>query len=45
MDLRPRVFQTVRDRGWAVRDLTLRRHSLEDIFVHLTRTDSEEDFL
>jgi ABC-2 type transport system ATP-binding protein len=45
IDLRPRIFQTVRDRGWAVRDLTLRRHSLEDIFVHLTRPDKEEDSL
>jgi ABC-2 type transport system ATP-binding protein len=45
IDLRPLVFQTARDRGWEVRDLTLRRHSLEDIFVHLTRPDKEEDLL
>ncbi len=43
IDLRPRIFQTARDRGWEVRDLTLRRHSLEDIFVHLTRPDKEQD--
>jgi ABC-2 type transport system ATP-binding protein len=45
IDLRPLVFKTARDRGWEVRDLTLRRHSLEDIFVHLTRPDKEEDLL
>jgi ABC-2 type transport system ATP-binding protein len=45
VDLRPRIYETVRDRGWAVRDLTLRRHSLEDIFVHLTGSDKEEDLL
>ena len=42
-DLRPRVFQVVSQRGWSLRELTLSRHSLEDIFVHMTRTNKEEE--
>lgn len=42
VDLRPRVFDLVRDRGWRLRELTHSRHSLEDIFMHVTRTDPEE---
>jgi len=44
-DLRPRVFQVVSQRGWSLRELTLSRHSLEDIFVHMTRTNKEEEGL
>ncbi|MEO8426147.1 MAG: ATP-binding cassette domain-containing protein [Verrucomicrobiota bacterium] len=44
-DLRPRVFQVVCQRGWGLRELTLSRHSLEDIFVHMTRTNKEEEGL
>jgi ABC-2 type transport system ATP-binding protein len=44
-DLRPRVFQVVCERGWSLRELTLSRHSLEDIFVHMTRTNKEEEGL
>jgi ABC-2 type transport system ATP-binding protein len=36
-DLRPVVFDIVRQQGWALRELTRSRHSLEDIFIHLTR--------
>jgi len=36
-DLRPVVFEIVRQQGWALRELTRSRHSLEDIFIHLTR--------
>jgi ABC-2 type transport system ATP-binding protein len=36
-DLRPVVFEVVRQQGWALRELTRSRHSLEDIFIHLTR--------
>ncbi|MBX3744902.1 MAG: ATP-binding cassette domain-containing protein [Verrucomicrobiae bacterium] len=38
-DLRERVFDEVRSRGWRLRELTFTRHSLEDIFVHLTRSE------
>src|SRR5581483_11329631 len=37
MDLRPLVFALVRERGWGLRELTRYRHSLEDIYVQLTR--------
>jgi ABC-2 type transport system ATP-binding protein len=43
LDLRPLVFQQVRDRGWALRELSRAHHSLEDIFVHITRPDGEEE--
>lgn len=36
-DLRPLVFEQVRLHGWPLRELTRSRHSLEDIFVHLTK--------
>ena len=41
-DLRPLVFEQVRQNGWTLRELTRSRHSLEDIFVHLTRGRKEE---
>jgi len=43
LDLRPLVFEKVRARGWALRDLSRAHHSLEDIFVHITRPDGEEE--
>jgi ABC-2 type transport system ATP-binding protein len=43
LDLRPTVFDLVRDRGWRLRELSRSRHSLEDIFVRVTRPDREED--
>jgi ABC-2 type transport system ATP-binding protein len=42
MDLRPQVFALVQKNGWRLRELTRSRHSLEDIFVRLTRADQEE---
>jgi ABC-2 type transport system ATP-binding protein len=42
-DLRPQIFSLVRDRGWKLRELTHSRHSLEDIFVRVTRADGEEE--
>jgi ABC-2 type transport system ATP-binding protein len=42
LDLRPLVFEQVRIRGWNLRELSRARHSLEDIFVHITRNDREE---
>ncbi len=43
LDLRPLVFEQVRTRGWTLRELSRAQHSLEDIFVHLTRSDREEE--
>jgi len=42
LDLRPRIFEVVRQRGWALRELTRNRHSLEDIYVQVTHPDEEE---
>jgi ABC-2 type transport system ATP-binding protein len=43
LDLRPLVFEQVRARGWGLRELSRAHHSLEDIFVHITRPDREEE--
>lgn len=43
VDLRPIIFEIVQKRGWKLRELTRNRHSLEDIFVRLTRPDKEEE--
>jgi ABC-2 type transport system ATP-binding protein len=43
LDLRPRVFALVQQHGWALRELTRNRHSLEDIYVRLTRPEEEEE--
>ena len=45
LDLRPLVFEQVRTRGWVLRELSRAQHSLEDIFVHITRPDREEETL
>jgi ABC-2 type transport system ATP-binding protein len=42
-DLRLAVFAVARERGWALRELTRSRHSLEDIYVRLTKQYDEED--
>ena len=43
LDLRPLVFEQVRVRGWTLRELSRAQHSLEDIFVHITRADRDEE--
>jgi hypothetical protein len=43
VDLRPAIFALVKERGWALRELTRSGHSLEDIFLHLTREDRGEE--
>jgi ABC-2 type transport system ATP-binding protein len=43
IDLRPQVFCIARDRGWILRELSRSRHSLEDIYVRVTRPDNEEE--
>jgi ABC-2 type transport system ATP-binding protein len=42
-DLRPRIFEIVRQHGWRLRELTRSRHSLEDIYVRVTRPEDEEE--
>lgn len=41
-DLRPKIYELAVARGWPVRELTRNRHSLEDIYVRLTRPEEEE---
>lgn len=43
VDLRPHVFALARERSWNLRELTRNRHSLEDIYVKVTRTPEEEE--
>jgi ABC-2 type transport system ATP-binding protein len=43
LDLRPGIFSLVRERGWSLRELTRNRHSLEDIYVQVTRPEEEEE--
>ena len=45
VDLRPQIFELARERGWPLRELTRSRHSLEDIYVRVTRPDEEEEAL
>lgn len=40
-DLRPLIYMMARERGWLLRELTRNRHSLEDIYVQLTRPEEE----
>ncbi len=42
IDLRPLVFSLARERGWALRELTRSRHTLEDIYVQATKPPEEE---
>jgi len=44
VDLRPFVFDTARHHGWHLRELTRSRHSLEDIFLRVTRREEEDGF-
>ena len=43
VDLRPHIFSLAQKRGWALRELTRSRHTLEDIYVRVTRPDEEEE--
>lgn len=40
-DLRVDAYQKTKDRGWNLRELSRRRHTLEDVFVQLTTEDDE----
>lgn len=43
VDLRHQVFVAVSQRNWPLRELTRSRHSLEDIFVRVTRSNKEKE--
>jgi ABC-2 type transport system ATP-binding protein len=40
-DLRPRIHQLVTQRRWTLRELTRSRHSLEDIYVQVTKPEED----
>ena len=42
IDLRPMIAALVLQHGWALRELTRSRHSLEDIYVQVTKPRTEE---
>jgi hypothetical protein len=39
VDVRGEVFRLATERHWAVRELTQRRATLEDVFVEITHSD------
>jgi len=41
-DLRPAIFALARQNNWTLRELTRSRHSLEDIYLQVTKPDQEE---
>ncbi|MCX6881239.1 MAG: ABC transporter ATP-binding protein, partial [Verrucomicrobia bacterium] len=41
-DLRPLIHQWACTQRWPLRELTHGRHTLEDVFVKITRTEKEE---
>ncbi len=43
LDVRPHIYELARKRGWGLRELTRNRHSLEDIYVRVTRPEEEEE--
>ena len=43
MDIRPLIWVLARERNWLLRELTRSRHSLEDIYVQITRPNEEEE--
>jgi ABC-2 type transport system ATP-binding protein len=42
LDLRPIVFNLAQKNGWPLRELTRSRHSLEDIYLQITKPITEE---
>jgi ABC-2 type transport system ATP-binding protein len=42
-DLRPVIFMMALERGWVLRELTRSRHTLEDIYVQVTKPGEEEE--
>jgi hypothetical protein len=44
-DPRSKIFALVVERGWKLRELSRVRHSLEEVYIRLTRPESEEETL
>jgi hypothetical protein len=42
MDLRAQIAALASQQGWALRELSRSRHSLEDIYVQVTKPRTEE---
>ena len=42
MDLRPFISNLTRENGWPLRELTRSQHSLEDIYLQVTKPETEE---
>jgi ABC-2 type transport system ATP-binding protein len=42
-DLRPIVFDLAKERGWRLRELSRTQFSLEDIYLRVTRRQTEEE--
>ena len=42
VDIRAAIFDLVRQRGWDMRELTRNRHTLEDIYLQVTKPSTEE---
>jgi len=42
LDLRPVLFAMARQNGWPLRELTRSRHSLEDVYMQVTKPTTEE---
>ena len=43
VDLRPRIYALAHERGWVLRELTRSRHTLEDIYMAVTRPDEDAE--
>jgi ABC-2 type transport system ATP-binding protein len=43
LDVREQIYRMTRDRDWKLRELTRSAHSLEDIFVRITRPNQEDE--
>ena len=43
VDLRPLVFERVRSAGWNLRELSRSHYTLEDIFVHVTGAQKDDE--
>ena len=43
VDPRERIFEMVKRNNWGLRELSMQRPSLEDVFVHLTKKEEEEE--
>jgi len=41
--LRPHISALALKRGWILQELTRSRHSLEDIYLRVTRREEEEE--